>query len=183
MRISILVGVLVSTSVTLAAPDDAVRGALERIDNGHSKLTFVLRTHAAELTEVVETIDVPVGMTATAIVLSSRDTEPVRSLAFESVPGKVRYERIVAAIKDPALLEYVGPRRAILHVFPVSKAAPATVVVELTATALAEANGIERLAPRVSFIAAPNLTTDDVVRLAFRAASVPRVDDDRLERL
>jgi hypothetical protein len=160
-------------------------GTLDRVDNGHLTLTFVLKTASADPREVVETIEVPVGMTATAITLSSADGEPVRSLAFETEQSKTKYDRIVAQIKDPALLEYVSPRRAILHVFPVSRAQPATIVVELTATGLAEAGGVQRLGPTVSFVAAPQLDVVDrpSIRYASRGSSVPKVDDERLAKL
>ena len=185
MRALFLTIILASAASAHASQSGrAVRGELERIDNGHATLTFVLKTDSATPRELVETVELPVGMAATAITVSTDGGEPARSVAFASELGKDKYEGIVAAIKDPALLEYESPGRAVLHVFPVRKGMPATVVVELTAAALAEAHVVERLGPSVAFVAAPDLepATLLVALRETRVSAVPSVDDARLDR-
>jgi hypothetical protein len=183
MRISIIAAALACAGTAYASPTGVTRGVLERVDNGHATLTFVLGTQSPEPTEIARLIDVPVGMTPTALTVSIGGREPARSQSFEPGIGEAQYAAIVAKIKDPALLEYVGPGRASLHVFPVSHGMEATVVIELTATSLAEVNKLERLGPTLAFVAAPDLSRATWERIAYREGIAPRVDDERLERL
>jgi hypothetical protein len=153
MRIAITSVALVCASVAHASPYRDTHGVLERIDNGHATLTFVIRTESREPTEVAHVIELPVGMTPTSLSVSIGDGQPTTSTAFRPHAGKGWYDALVASRKDRALLEYVDPNRAALRVFPVRRGAHATVVVELTATPLAQANDLERLEPDRLFVA------------------------------
>ena len=57
MRIAITSVALVCASVAHASPYRDTHGVLERIDNGHATLTFVIRTESREPTEVAHVID------------------------------------------------------------------------------------------------------------------------------
>lgn len=159
--------IIVSIVVVLAAGAHAAtarrpHGELELVRTGHATLTFVFDSQSADDREVVQSIELPVGMTVTALSVAMGDAEPVRSFAFAKLDGRATYDRIVEQIRDPALLEYRGERRASLRVFPVRRGAPATVVLELTATSLVHASQLVHLDAHVSLLAAPQLEAPTV---------------------
>jgi hypothetical protein len=174
MRIAITSVVLVCASIAHASPYRDTHGVLERIDNGHATLTFVVRTESREPIEVAHVIELPVGMTPTSLTVSLGGEQPITSDAYRTIAGKAWYEAIVAKAKDPALLEYVDSSRAKLRVFPVRRGANATVVIALTATSLARANQLVQLGPERSFVAGW------MDQRAARLALPPKVDDEGL---
>ncbi len=127
----------------------------EVTDNGHAKITLVVTSHSVEGREVVEPVEIPVGMTATALTVAIGDDAPVHSFAAATGSAREQYDDIVALLKDPALLEYRDARHAILRVFPVRRGAPAKVTIELTATSLVRANELAHLDAQTSLLADP----------------------------
>jgi hypothetical protein len=161
MRALIIAAIVIAASGAEASASSRSHGDLERIDNGHATLTFVFKSSSKDAREVIEAIELPVGMSATGLRISIEGSEAASAIAFAPKNGRDVYEGIVAQIKDPALLEYTGPNRATLRVFPVRRGAPATVVIELTATSLVNATELVHLGQRVSLLAAPRLPNPD----------------------
>jgi hypothetical protein len=181
MRTPIAAVVLFLTTSAEASTLHLARGELKLTRTGHATLTIVVRSTSVEAREVVQAIELPVGMTATAVSVAIGESDPVTSIAFARDEARANYESVVAMIKDPALLEHDGARRAILSVFPVRRDVPATVIIELTATSLVTANQLAHLDEHTSLVAAPNLHARGVARYAYyRAPAVPKVADERL---
>jgi hypothetical protein len=131
-----------------------LRHPVEVTDNGHATITLVVTSRSVAGREVVEPIEIPVGMTATALTVAI-DGESLQSFAVNKHVARDQYDNTVAMIKDPALLEYRDDRHATLHVFPVRRGAPATVTIELTATSLVRANELAHLDAQTSLLADP----------------------------
>src|SRR5690242_4336633 len=90
-------------------------GALERVDNGHAKITFVFQTSSRDAVEIVQPIELPVAMTATGVAVAIGDAEPARSVPLRTAAARRVYDEIVREIRDPALLE-AGEHGLVLHV-------------------------------------------------------------------
>ncbi len=149
VTVTFLLGLGISAAAA-AAPS----GELQVIDPGHATLTLTLRSTSVEAAEVVAPIELPYGMVATRLRVSAAGAD-MRSTTVAAGEGRGDYDAIVARLKDPALLELVGDRRATLHVYPVRRDAPATVVIELTARSLANAHELAYLDQATSLFAVP----------------------------
>jgi|HubBroStandDraft_6_1064221.scaffolds.fasta_scaffold91471_3 hypothetical protein len=147
-----------------ASASHARRGELVVTGPGHATLTFVLHSASSEPSELVEPIELPVGMTATALHVSIDGVE-LRSTSLASGDARASYDDVVRRLKDPALLEYRSEGVAILRVFPIRRDTPATVVVELTARSLAEAAVLVHLDSHVSLFAMPRVAPEAVADL------------------
>lgn len=103
------------------------------VDDDHAKLRVVLATRSRTASEVSVELAVPAGFVVTGMSLSMTGAEPVVATAGTSAENRDDYEATVAAIKDPALLEWADARHVRLRVFPVTRDASATVTLELVA--------------------------------------------------
>jgi hypothetical protein len=144
--------IIVFTASTAAA--STLHHPVEVTDNGHSTITLILTSRSIEGREVVEPVEIPAGMTATALTVAI-DGETLHSFVADRKVARGQYDSTVALMKDPALLEYRDARHAVLRVFPVRRGAPAKVTIELTATSLAHANELTHLDVQVSLLADP----------------------------
>jgi len=132
-----------------------LRHSVEVTDNGHSTMTVVVTSHSVEGREVVQPVEIPVGMTATGLTVAICEEPALHSFATDKPTARQEYDDTVAMIKDPALLEYRDARHAMLRVFPVRRGAPAKVTIELTATSLVAAQKLVHVDEHVSVLAAP----------------------------
>jgi len=148
-------GLVLASTASASTRGHSRRGELARLDNGHATFTFTLATTSIEAEELVQTVELPVGMTATGLTVSIGGSTPSRAITMEPTNGRTTFDEIVRRMKDPALLERTGVATATLRVFPVQRGAPATVVIELTATGLVNAHSLVHLDDKVALLAAP----------------------------
>jgi hypothetical protein len=104
---------------------------LSPVTNDHAMLRFVLATTSKEAREVSVPITVPVRFVVTGLSLSMTDAEPMVGAVRAITEARQQYDDIVAQIKDPAIVERIDDRHVMVHVFPVSRNAAATITLEL----------------------------------------------------
>jgi len=108
------------------------RTTFTTVDETHSTLELVLSTTSRDGREVSLPISLPAGLLATGLSVSIGGDEPTAASVFTPGGARTIYDRVVAEIKDPALLEWTSDGRVKLSVFPVRRDARATVTIALT---------------------------------------------------
>jgi Vault protein inter-alpha-trypsin domain len=106
---------------------------LSPVDDDHAKLRLVLATTSKEAREVSVPITVPARFVVTGLSLSMTGEEPMFGAVRATAEARQQYDDVVAQIKDPAIVERIDDHHVMLHVFPVSRDAAATITLELTA--------------------------------------------------
>ncbi|MBA2540418.1 MAG: hypothetical protein H0V17_12330, partial [Deltaproteobacteria bacterium] len=118
MRSAILAAILVSATAASAFGDHTkpvamvARGGkvtyrkLSPIDDDHAKLRLVLTTSSTTACEVSVPITIPDRFVVTGLSLSMTGEDPVTAKPRLIGEARDAYERIVAQIKDPALVEW-----------------------------------------------------------------------------
>jgi Vault protein inter-alpha-trypsin domain len=106
---------------------------LSRFDDDHSNLRLVLVTTSKEPREVSVPITVPAHFVVTGLTLSIAGQDPMLGELRATTEARQQYDDVVAQIKDPAIVERIDDHHVMVHVFPVSRDAAATIMLELTA--------------------------------------------------
>ena len=102
-------------SIKLRATDDAVLARVE----------LQVATSEVVRRDLLVPIELPAGAIATGLALQG-----TAARALPAHDADTRYREDLGWRKDPALLEWLGDQRLMLHVFPVVRDHPATVEVE-----------------------------------------------------
>jgi hypothetical protein len=137
MRIAIVAIMLVHTAAAAAthtAP--GVRITYDRIspiDADHAKLRIVLATISIDMREAWVVVPIPARFVVTGLSLSMTGAAEMPAHLQAVADAHATYDRVVALIKDPALVEWIDDRHVMVHVFPVTRDASATVTLELAA--------------------------------------------------
>ena len=92
---------------------------------------LALATTVAEASSGHPMAGVPTGGKVARTTFTTVD-EPTAASVFTPGGARTIYDRVVAEIKDPALLEWTSDGRVKLSVFPVRRDARATVTIALT---------------------------------------------------
>jgi hypothetical protein len=104
---------------------------LSPIDADHAKLRVVLATRSTEMREAWVAVAIPARFVVTGLSLSMTGAAEMPAHLQEVAGAHATYDRVVELIKDPALVEWIDDRHVMVHVFPVSRDASATVTLEL----------------------------------------------------
>ena len=144
---------------TAAAAEASTSRRIERVDEDHARLKVVVTTSARGMQEVILPITVPDGMVVTGLSITVGREAPMVARPLLAASARNIYDQVVREIRDPALLETTETGGFQLSVFPVTRAAPARVVIELTA--IDKVEGLAHVTHATSLVAAPMMYDRD----------------------